>query len=182
MKNEIEHISAAVRGDSKSFAWLYNQYSNSLFLTCLRYFKSREEAEDILQESFIRIFNGLKSYDFEKSKFITWANRITINTILEFKRKKRIQLHDSSMDDLKLNLEASYNVLAKMEVDEVLSVMSNMPDGYRTIFNLYYFEGYTHQEIADELSISLSTSKTQLMKAKAAVKNSFNDKLIVSKI
>ena len=150
-------------------------YKNSLFSICLRYSNSRVQAEDWLQEGFITIFNKIAKYDSQKGAFYTWASRVMINCILMEKRKHKIDflsIEGSSAS----NSAHNHDLLADLQYKDVVRCIQHLPNGFRTVFNLYTIEGYTHKEIAEQLGISVSTSKTQLMRAKAALKK------IVSKL
>ena len=181
MNEEQNIIAKALKGNENAFGLLYEKYHKALFLICLRYENVRENAEDLLQESFIKIFKQLHTYDKDKGSFYTWASRITVNIILETKRKKRIAVLNEDLSDLKLEMHEKATVFEKLEVQEIVEALHKMPDGYRTVFNLFCFEGYTHQEVADYLGVSVSTSKTQLMKARQFIQDSLNTEILVTK-
>ncbi|MBK6354556.1 MAG: RNA polymerase sigma factor [Saprospiraceae bacterium] len=174
---EIEEnlIIRAKQGDDRAYKVLYDKYCNAFFAICLRYSSSREEAEDMLQDSMIKIFRELHTYDKEKGTFYTWGARIVINTNLASLRKSNIKYDALESENLANTLKDQYNVLAELELKDVVAALQEMPSGYRTVFNLYYFEGYNHQEIAEQLGVSESTSKTQLMKSKVFLKKSLED-------
>lgn len=130
----------------------------------MRYAGSREHAQDILQEAFISILTKCKAYSGTGS-FEGWMTRVVINTAITFNRKW--EYRRSELPEEHEEWEA-YQVPAdlKLQEKELLAIVQQLPPGYRTVFNLYVVDGYSHDEIAEQLNISVSTSKTQLMKAK----------------
>ena len=131
---------------------------------CLRYASCEDDAEDMLQESFIRIFKSLDNYK-ATAAFGAWVRRITVNTAIELLRKKKIR----SIHETQAEIEGGNKVVEQMktmELEDVLRKIQQLPDGYRMIFNLYCIEGYNHREISELLSISEGTSKSQLARAK----------------
>jgi len=163
-EKDIALIQEALKGKEKAFQALYLGYKNMLFIVCLRYAKNRTDAEDYLQEAFIKIFNKLHQFDYNKGNFGSWARKIAINTCLEKLRKSSLYLVNIAEAESIESLDT--NVLSNMSLQEMLSLVQRLPEGYKTIFNMYVIDGFTHQEIADKLKISVSTSKTQLMKAR----------------
>lgn len=157
-----EVIRLAAQGKSRYVELIYRALSPVLFGICLRYSANRDDAEDILQESFIKIFNNLGRFRHEGS-FEGWARRITVNTALEFLRKKNVYFEDiergrgvADADDVEDFLQAK----------ELVALLNQMPGGYRAVFNLYVVEGFSHAEISAMLGISEGTSKSQLSRAK----------------
>lgn len=157
-----EVIRLAAQGKRRYVEMIYQALSPVLFGICLRYSANRDDAEDILQESFIKIFSNLGRFRHEGS-FEGWARRITVNTALEFLRKKNIYFEDitrgrgvADADDVEDFLQAK----------ELVALLNQMPDGYRAVFNMYVIEGFSHAEISAMLGISEGTSKSQLSRAK----------------
>jgi RNA polymerase sigma factor (sigma-70 family) len=173
VNKEDNLIKDALSGKESAFKDLYELYKKALFLICLRYNNNKEDAEDRLQESFIKIFKELHQYDRAKGSFYTWCSRVTINTNLEHIRKQKIAFHEITEDKLDI-MQEQYNVIADLELKEIILHVQKMPPGYRTVFNLYFFEGYNHKEIGEKLGISENTSKTQLMKSKTYLKTIIN--------
>src|ERR1700754_3407056 len=131
-----------------------------MMTVCRRYSRDQKEAEDILQESFIRIFKYIHQYRFEGS-FEGWIRRIVVNTALQILQKKKIrfiELNDSLDAAPVIDAEAITN----LETEELLKLISNLPEGYRIVFNLYVLEGYDHNDIAEMLKINAGTSRSQL--------------------
>lgn len=159
-------ITKILEGDKASFRTLYDRHNRSFLLICLRYFKNRADSEDMMQESFLKIYKQLKQFDPERGKFVYWAKRIVINTCLEKLRKKNVLKDFDNIFDIGINLNIPANALESLSLQELTQVIQQLPKGYRTIFNLYVIDGYNHREIGEMLDISESTSKTQLMKAR----------------
>lgn len=160
----ITLIKKILKGDESAFRELYDAYKQNLFLTCLRYAKNREIAQDYLQESFIRIYKNLHQFDADKGAIYTWMKRVTINVCLADLKKKT--LYHVSLEEAYNSPTDAVDVLSKMSMDDMLAAVQTLPSGYRTVFNMYVIDGYTHREIAEELGISTGTSKSQLMKAR----------------
>lgn len=168
-------IQRAKEGEEEAFKLLYDQHQRGLFLVCLRYGKNREDAEDYLQEAFIRIYRKLNLYDSSKGKFQDWAKRVTINVCLKALRKK--SLYSTSIDDAQGIADTQQpDALSKLSLQELVLTVQNLPPGYRSVFNLYVIDGYAHAEIAKMLAISESTSKTQLMKARRLIQKKISER------
>jgi len=173
-QTDIEIIEDVLSGSQNAFKTLYTKHARNHFLTCLRYIKNRSIAEDLLQESYFNIFKNLKQFKPEKAKFSTWSNKVVVNTCLMHLRKKNVF---SKTDDVDAVDATSYNLIRQATAFEQLSLkeiteqIQSLPKGYRTVFNLFVIDGYSHNEIAEMLKISVSTSKTQLLKAKKALQS-----------
>ena len=143
---------------------LYRRFSPRMYAVCLRYAGNPEEAEDILQEGFIKIFKKLGSFRSEGS-FEGWIRRIFVNTAIEhFRRKRYLQPVTEKEEN---SVEGSYlSVLDNLAERDIMKLIQQLSPGYRTVFNMYVVEGYTHKEIGDMLGISEGTSKSQLSRAK----------------
>ncbi|MPQ48199.1 sigma-70 family RNA polymerase sigma factor [Marinifilum sp. N1E240] len=153
------------------FNRLYQSYSKPLFLLVLRYVASQFDAEEVLQRGFIKIYEALDNFKFENEKAtIGWLNQIMVNESLLFLREqKRLTLaNDNEFQNLSI-LEIP-DIENTLELESCLKVIRNLPDGYRTVFNLYVIEGYSHKEIAKELNISESASRSQLTRARNTLK------------
>ena len=161
---ESDLISGCIDGDRRMQEELYRRFSPRMYAVCLRYAGSAEEAEDILQEGFIKIFKKLNTFRSEGS-FEGWIRRIFVNTAIEhFRRKRYLQ---PVTDKEENTLEGNYlSVLDNLAERDILDLVQQLSPGYRTVFNMYVVEGYTHKEIGDMLGISEGTSKSQLSRAK----------------
>ncbi|MBL3658695.1 RNA polymerase sigma factor [Fulvivirga sediminis] len=163
-------INNCLAGNRQAYGQLYQLYSKAMFNICLRMVNDRYDAEDVLQEAFVSAFNGLRSYKGD-STFGAWLKRIVINKSINFiqKRKLSFEEYESEADHIfEETLDQSDDI--NYQIDKVKEAMGKLPDGYRVVFSLYLLEGYDHSEIADILKISESTSKSQLNRAKAKLK------------
>ena len=137
-----------------------------MFSVCVRYVSDRETARDLLQDGFIKIFTKADSYSGTGS-FAGWIRRIFVTTALEYLRQNKAFLESASLDDLSYLIEdEDVSILDKISADDLMTCVSNLPNGYRTVFNLYALEGYSHAEIANLLNISENTSRSQFMRAR----------------
>lgn len=161
---ESDLISGCIEGNRRMQEELYRRFSPRMYAVCLRYAGNTEEAEDILQEGFIKIFKKLDSFRNEGS-FEGWIRRIFVNTAIEhFRRKRYLQPVTEKEEN---TLEGNYlSVLDDLAERDILELVQQLSPGYRTVFNMYVVEGYTHKEIGDMLGISEGTSKSQLSRAK----------------
>ncbi len=147
-----------------------------MFGVCLRYSKSREEAEDILQDGFIRVFESIHQYRFTGS-FEGWVRRIMVNSALQKHRSKR-QMHAVVTLNESIEESQSYeDVLSRLGTKELLKIIQQLSPAYRTVFNLYVFEGMKHREIAALLGISEGTSKSNLSDARVILQKAVNKSL-----
>lgn len=166
MGNDKSLVEACIRNDRTAQRKLYELYASKLFAVTLRYMKNRSDAEDVLQEAWIKVFKNLESFRFD-CPLEAWIRRITINTAI---RALKNQLDGSSHVDTEgLQIEGSLGEsgLEQLTWQELVSLIQSLPGGCRTVFNLYAIEGYKHHEIADLLGITEGTSKSQYFRAKA---------------
>ncbi|MDB5273037.1 MAG: polymerase subunit sigma-70 [Chitinophagaceae bacterium] len=158
-----ELVKKCINNEPAAQKELYKQLSGKLFAICYRYTKNKAEAEDWLQESFIKIFSNLKSFKFEGS-FEGWAKRIAVNHILsDFKKKKALKFTDE-LEENTLTIEAE--APSNFGKEDLIRFINLLPEGKKLIFNLYVIEGYSHKEIAETLNINEGTSRGQLAKAR----------------
>ncbi|MEZ4847062.1 MAG: RNA polymerase sigma factor [Bacteroidia bacterium] len=163
--HEEEIIEGCLKGNRKYQKLLYERYYGSMLVVCMRYTNDREEARDVLHEGFIKIFRNLKKFN-RGTNLGAWIRRIMINTAIDHYRKsaKRPNLveinqaiHETDMHD----------VVADLGAEEILSMVQKLSPAYRTVFNLYVIEGYSHKDVGKLLGISEGTSKSNLAKARA---------------
>lgn len=152
---------------------LYDRYSPKMYALCLRYGRNSSEAQDMLQDGFIKVFDNIAQYG-SKGSFEGWIRRIMVNTALNYCRKIEFKQEVSNVDELyKITTESK--AIANLSEKEILNAIQSMPDGYRIVFNLYVIEGYTHKEIAEQLNISDNTSRSQLSKARRLMQKLFKN-------
>lgn len=161
---EYELIKGCIKQDITCQRMLFEQLAGKMFTVCLRYANDHMEAEDMLQDGFIRVFNNLHQFKFEGS-FEGWVRRVVVNCALKQLQKKRIQFTELKESYFENTSEESY-AYSNLGEDELLKLISKLPDGYRIVFNLNVIEGYSHEEIGKMLQIQPSTSRSQLVKAR----------------
>lgn len=160
-------INKCIANDPESQQELYNMFSDKMYAVCLRYATDKDHAKDLLQDGFIRVFKNLKKYQY-KGSFEGWVRRIFVNCSIENYRKNRKGKYFEEITQ-KTEKHVEPDVLHQFSMQELLDLISALPLGYKTVFNLYVIDGYSHKEIAKELEITESTSKTQLRKARLAL-------------
>jgi RNA polymerase sigma factor (sigma-70 family) len=165
-----ELIDKCLQGDQRAQKALFEKFSRKMMSVCMRYAPDREQAEDVLQDGFVKVFNHLATFKREGS-FEGWIRRTMVNTSLDNLRKKRADVIDADISEAEYLAGSDEKVVGKMRVEELMKLIQDMPPGYRTVFNMYAIEGYSHQEIADELGVTESTSKTQFRKARTYLMN-----------
>ena len=170
---EKELIDACIKGDRKAQQQLYDKYASWLMAVSMRYSKSLDRAEDILQETFIKVFKHLGTIR-EYSNIAGWMKRILINTAINQQRGKLYLFPMIDVDNLKKVYDES-TALTDFHFGELLAMVRNLPAGCQMIFNLYAIEGYSHKEIAGKLKISEGTSKSQYARAKILLQNKLKD-------
>ena len=145
---------------------LYEQFAQQMLGVCFRYTKSIADAEDILQEGFVKVFKHLHQYNFE-GELGAWIRKIMVNTALNYLKKNKRYQYDLSFDDLVLHPVSTDDPGIKLETKELAELIRQLPTGFQTIFNLHAVEGYSHVEIAVMLGITDGTSRSQYARARA---------------
>jgi RNA polymerase sigma factor (sigma-70 family) len=164
LENLLEIIDRCKQNDSKAQEFLFNNFSKSLYGICCRYIKNRDDAEDVLQDSFIKIYLNINQYKGE-GNFEGWMKRITVNTALSHLKEKQ-KIRFETADKLYIVDEPEEEIDSSVKAEHILECLDELPLGYRTVFNLYLVEGLSHKEIADQLGIKESTSRSQYTKAR----------------
>ncbi len=167
---EKELIEKCIKGERAAQELLYKTYSRKVKGICLRYARTVFEAEDILQESFIKIFTNLKKYNYS-GPFEAWIRRIVLNTAIDFYKSNLYLENQVNIDETRENELSPSTIADNLSEQELLKLLSTLPDGYRVVFNLYAIEGFSHKEIGELLNISEGTSKSQLSKARNYIKS-----------
>jgi RNA polymerase sigma-70 factor, ECF subfamily len=150
---------------------LYNKYVDSIMILCMRYIPDREDAKEALMDSFFHFFNNINGFTYlGEGSVNAWLKKIALNQCLTRLRKKRPLFITEKEVAVFEDAPAAGNVHDEMNVREIMKLVHSLPDGYRTVFNLYVFEGMNHREIGELLGISDNTSKSQLYKAREILK------------
>lgn len=166
-------INKVLKGNRKAQSQFYDEFSGFVMGVCHRYGRNESESADIFQESFVKIFLKIGSLKDVKTIY-AWIKRITVNTAID--HLKSIKFHDSlGAESLELSDQYYSDMLDKMSTDVILEVINKLPEGYKIIFNLSVIDGYSHKEIASQLKISESTSRSQLTHAKKVLKRHLNE-------
>jgi RNA polymerase sigma factor (sigma-70 family) len=163
---EQDLIKSCLRNDRRAQRELYDRFAPAMYAICVRYTRKPENARDVLQDGFIKVFSGLKNFRSDGS-FEGWMKRIFIHTAINHYHKLKSEAtHITPESDYIDPKDQSANALDKLSEKELLQLIAALPDGYRMVFNLFVIEGYSHDEIAELLNIKSSTSRSQLVKAR----------------
>ena len=173
--SENDLIQGCIDGDRQMQELLYKRYASKMYGVCLRYVANADDANDILQEGFIKVFKNLDKFRREGS-FEGWIRRIFVNTAIEQFRKK-IKLYN--VDEVQENTleDKELSALDLLATKDILNIVNELSPGYKAVFNLHVIEGFSHKEIADALGITEGTSKSQLARAKGVLKKIVETKL-----
>lgn len=161
---EKELIKGCIQEDTHCQRALFERYAGKMMAVCLRYARHRLEAEDILQESFVKVFDKLEKFQF-KGSFEGWVRRIVINTALKNNQRKSYSNEKIGIEHFPEKAQEPI-AFASLGEQDLLKMIAQLPEGYRAVFNLYAIEGYSHKEISEMLNIKESTSRSQLVKAR----------------
>lgn len=152
---------------------LYEEYYAYAFSICLRYADNRDEASEILNDGFMKIFSNIRSFDLSKA-FKPWLRKIMVNTSINHYHRKQRHIQAAALEQAK-NESETETIISGISYHEIIAMLQKLPPAYRTVFNLHVLEGYKHEEIAEMLNISVGTSKSNLFKAKESLKKIMND-------
>lgn len=155
---------------------LYKRFSSKMYAVCLRYASNSDDAQDILQDGFVKIFKNLEKFRGEGS-FEGWVRRIFVNTAIEHLRKKTPMVSIGEKEERALPLSEK-NALDNLAEKDILALIQQLSPGYRTVFNMYVIEGYTHKDIGEILGISEGTSKSQLARARVILQDKVKEHLL----
>ncbi len=172
MKKKVDYpnihqglVDRCIDGDRNAQFDIYRLYSTAMYNTCLRITSHSSDAEDVMQEAFFKAFDKIKTYE-NKVSFGAWLKRIMVNTAIDFMRKsKPILIPIEEVREVCVETESEDSVMPE-DVQQLKNAMIKLPRGYRLVIDLFYFEDYSHDEIAEFLGISASTSRSQLARAK----------------
>jgi len=168
--NEQHIISLCKQGDRAAQKALFDRLSAKMFPVCMRYMGNREAAEDVLQEGFISLFSKLGSYSGEGS-FEGWARKVFVNTALMTLRKNDVMRQSEDIETAWSVSSEDPGALQKISYNELMGMIAELPTGFRTVFNMFLIEGYSHKEIGEALGISEATSRSQLQRARVMLQN-----------
>ncbi len=172
--NEQQLIASCKRGDRIGQKELYNRFARKMMGVCYRYVNDMETASDLLQDGFVKVFQSLDSYSGTGS-FEGWVRKIFVNCALEFLRKTDVLRNAADLDDrLELAHSDNSSVISSMTAKELMDLVHELPPGFRTVFNLFAIEGYSHKEIGDMLNITESTSRSQFTRARQLLQKKIN--------
>lgn len=172
--NEAELIAQCLKNDALAQKHMYEWLAPRMHALCLRYIADREAARDVLHDGFITLFSKLDTYKGEGS-FEGWARRIFITASLMYLRKNDILKHADQLEEAGERVPYDSGIVEQMDARTLMDLVQEMPAGFRTVFNMYAVEGYSHQEIAMELGISEGGSRSQLSRAKIWLKEKLKE-------
>jgi RNA polymerase sigma factor (sigma-70 family) len=159
-------INECVKGNAKAQRMLFDKFAPKMMTVCLRYASDNMEAEDILQDGFVKAFNKL--VDFKKEGSLEgWIRRIIVNTALDAIRKNKKYSQDANIDDVGYKISNFESASDDIEAEDLMKLVNSMPEGYKVVFNLFAIEGYSHKEISELMNISENTSKSQYSRARS---------------
>lgn len=181
---DIDLVQECVLGNRHYQEVFYKKYSQKMYNLCLAYTSSHDDAKDVMQDGFVKAFTSLKHYQGNGS-LEGWVRKIIVNTAIDFYRKKSKEIKNINIDDVH-DLTYDVSVLDALHAKHLVDLIQKLPEGANLIFNLYVVEGYSHEEIAKKLDISIGTSKSQLSRAKSLLINYIEkfsaEKTIIQKI
>jgi len=173
-------IQNCINGDRRSQKAMYEQFAPKMFAICLKYVKNQMDAEDVLQDGFVKLFNNLHKFRGEGS-FDGWVRRIFVNSAIEQLRKRNPNITETEGLENKIK-DKQCNALDGLYEKDLINTSMKLSEGYRTVFNLYAVEGFSHKEIGQKLGITESTSKSQFSRAKAILRNVIEHKATASRL
>lgn len=171
--DELQLIEGCRKGDRRAQKALYETYSRKMMSVCLRYVSDWETARDLLQEGFVKVFTHIDSYTGNGS-FEGWMRKIFVNSALEYLRHADVLRESTDLDQTAELVEIGSSPLSDISAAELMQLVQSLPAGFRTIFNLFAIEGYSHKEISERLHITESTSRSQYTRAKQLLQRKVN--------
>lgn len=179
--SDQELVSGILRGSPAHQLALYKQYSVPMFRVLLRFSRDKSEAEDMLQDGFVRVFRDIAQYRGEGA-LGGWIRRIMVNTALSHLRKQKDFVKDvPDFAPYEAKFHTDEDFASQLDAQTLMGYLQKLPPGYRAVFNLYAVDGYSHEEIAEQLNITVGTSKSQLFKAREYIKKIIDKSFIPSK-
>lgn len=162
-------VKKCVKGDPKAQRMLFDKFAPKMLGVCIRYTKNVEQAQDVLQDGFVKVFTKLDHFKGGGS-LEGWIRRIMVNTALDEIRKNLKFQNNVDVDEVGYKVDDNAYIIEGLQEEYLLGLINEMPEGYKMVFNMFAIEGYSHKEIADTLEISENTSKSQYSRARAYLK------------
>lgn len=179
--SDQELVSGVLQSSSAHQLALYKQYSVPMFRVLLRFARDKSEAEDMLQDGFVRVFRDMGQYRGDGA-LGGWIRRIMVNTALSHLRKQRDFVKDvPDFAPYEAKFHTDEDFASNLDAQTLMGYLQKLPPGYRAVFNLYAIDGYSHEEIAEQLGITIGTSKSQLFKAREYLKKILDKSFITTK-
>ncbi|MDQ2721528.1 MAG: RNA polymerase sigma factor [Bacteroidota bacterium] len=175
MPSDDDLIKGCIDGERQMQELLYRKFSQKMYGVCLRYAGNPEDANDIFQEGFIKVFKNLDKFRREGS-FEGWIRKIFVNTAIE-QFRKRVKLYNVTEVQENTIEDREFDGLDMLEAKDIINIINELSPGYKAVFNMHVIEGYSHKEIADLLGITEGTSKSQLARAKGVLKKVLETRL-----
>jgi RNA polymerase sigma-70 factor (ECF subfamily) len=175
---EEQLVKECISGNAIAHKKFYDLFAKKMMGVCLRYSANPDEAQDVLQDGFIKVFSKLPKF-VNKGSLEGWVRRIMVNTALDQYRKNKKYQSDVEIDAVSFKLEQRDFIVETINANDLLQLIQTIPKGYRVVFNLFAIEGYSHKEIAEQLGVTESTSKSQYSRAKKMLRKLLVDNNIV---
>ena len=163
---EAQLIGECLRGKARAQKTLFEKFAPRMMAVCMRYMKDKPEAEDVFQIGMVKVFTKLSEFKSE-GPLEGWIRRIMVNSCLDQLRRNQRFISDVAFDDVAFKVEDHETISSTLNTEALMGLIQKMPMGYKVVFNMFAVEGYSHQEIAEQLGISESTSKSQYLRARA---------------
>ncbi len=164
--DDLTLVNECAKGNSKAQRALFDKFAPKMLAVCQRYLRNSQEAEDVLQDGFVKVFQKIVDFKMEGS-LEGWIRRIVVNTALDTIRKNKKLLDDVQVEEVQYKVSFIDHQFDGMDLAQLMKLIDGMPDGYRIVFNMFAIEGYSHKEIADTLGVTENTSKSQYSRARA---------------
>ncbi|MDF3028236.1 MAG: polymerase, sigma-24 subunit, subfamily [Fluviicola sp.] len=164
--DDLTLVNECAKGNSKAQRALFDKFAPKMLAVCQRYLRNSQEAEDVLQDGFVKVFQKIVDFKMEGS-LEGWIRRIVVNTALDTIRKNKKLLDDVQVEEVQYKVSFTDHQFDGMDLAQLMKLIDGMPDGYRIVFNMFAIEGYSHKEIADTLGVTENTSKSQYSRARA---------------
>jgi RNA polymerase sigma factor (sigma-70 family) len=164
--DDLTLVNECAKGNSKAQRALFDKFAPKMLAVCQRYLRNNQEAEDVLQDGFVKVFQKIVDFKMEGS-LEGWIRRIVVNTALDTIRRNKKLLDDIQVEEVQYKVSFTDHQFDGMDLAQLMKLIDEMPDGYRIVFNMFAIEGYSHKEIADTLGVTENTSKSQYSRARA---------------